>query len=232
MFRRFHNTCHSFRCVPLRRCSAVPSANTPPAAEQQEVVGSLDAFLGFCTYFSLGWGFGQGLTRIIRVHRVEGPSMEPTLFTGDVILGVDVPMWFTFHRIRDRLLAGFVRAPNQAAGCGAADWPMDDNWENQRLLTHRIVCAQSEGPHHIICKRVANLFQAESESEDDSGPPSRERKDKAVTSRQWFATLWGDNAPRSHDSRHFGPVPLGGVNAVVFACVWPLSRAQWLEAKR
>ncbi|KAF8167915.1 signal peptidase I family protein [Crassisporium funariophilum] len=82
-----------------------------------------------------------------------------------------------------------------------------------------IVAKSPLDPHRIICKRIIGL-PGDIVCVDPTGEyaPSTEH----VVVPKGHIWISGDNAAASRDSRTYGPIPIGLVQARLFARVWPL----------
>ena len=78
-----------------------------------------------------------------------------------------------------------------------------------------IIATSPTDPERVLCKRIVAM---EGETVPGAAGVWGQRVPKG--------SVWveGDNAARSLDSRHFGPLPLGLVKGKVICKVWPLSQ--------
>jgi len=127
-----------------------------------------------------------------------GESMEPTLSVGNIVLALPARSVFWDLSLVDSLTLQLTDRTSGLATIQRGDL---------------VVARNPTQPTQHIIKRVLGL-------EGDRIPLSLRLHHRFVPAGQ--AWIEGDNATNSRDSRSFGPVPLGLVQARVVARLWPL----------
>jgi len=126
----------------------------------------------------------------------DGESMEPTLSAGQVVVGL--PARSTFWDLSLSCSLSYRL-------CGRAE---QSSIEKLDL----VVARNPTDPKHFIIKRVHGL-------QGDRIPLEHRVRHRFLPAGQTW--LEGDNSSGSRDSRTYGPVPLGLVQARVVARLWP-----------
>ena len=144
---------------------------------------------------------------VVEPFRVDGPSMEPTLYTGERLL-VD-KISYRLHPARRGDIVVFRNPRNQredyikrvvAVGGDVVEIRLGKLYLNDQPISEPYVFRDgisSYGPQVI--------------------PPG-------------FLFVMGDNRPNSRDSRFFGPIPQGLVRGRALVVFWPPSRMQLLTS--
>ncbi|PWN93178.1 LexA/Signal peptidase [Acaromyces ingoldii] len=156
--------------------------------------------------------------------------MLPTLAPeGDFLLHLHLP----FYRLVSPLLRpnppDLISLPNVGGPKGKLDPAMGTG-----LRLGDLVVAVSPRDHsRMICKRVLGLPGDTVLVDPRVDAPSNHAEAASATPKPRYITvprghvwLGGDNLGNSTDSRIYGPVPLGLVQGVIVAKVWP--RFSWL----
>lgn len=144
-----------------------------------------------------------------------GPSMEPTLYTNDVLMTDCITPRLNKIDNGDIIIA---RLPSKA----------------ETLICKRIVGMSGDrllysNPSEYHKHRTINLSQLREESEDMSAKDVKnlsERYRKKFNMKEVIVPpghLWieGDNRDNSGDSRYYGSIPEGLVLSRVIARIWP-----------
>ncbi len=155
---------------------------------------------------------------------IEGPSMEPNLQGGQVVLvsrlGISGPSrqaYAAAHRVDEREAYGWV--PPRGAIVTFIH-PTDPT----RQLVKRVIGLPGE---EISIDQGAVYINGESLYEpyvtfgDSRSMPAEQIPLNAIF-------VLGDNRPESGDSRLFGPVPRANLQGVVIFRYWPLNELRWL----
>eukprot|EP00928_Gymnodinium_smaydae_P015188 TRINITY_DN15569_c0_g3_i1.p2 TRINITY_DN15569_c0_g3~~TRINITY_DN15569_c0_g3_i1.p2 ORF type:complete len:180 (-),score=32.50 TRINITY_DN15569_c0_g3_i1:106-645(-) len=101
-----------------------------------------------------------------------------------------------------------------------------DRWFRDYVLVHKnaefrngdVVVLRDPITNSMIAKR---LIAKEGEVVEVDG--------KRATVPDGHCWVEGDNPEKSVDSRNFGPVPIGLLDALVLSVVWPFWRSRWLD---
>jgi inner membrane protease subunit 1 len=103
-----------------------------------------------------------------------------------------------------------------------------DRTARQRgFLRGDVVIAVSKIDEHTrICKRITGVCGDERPVRPGWPGLSREETALVPPGHVW---LEGDNPENSHDSRHYGPVPIGLLEGTVFVRIWPWNRIGWIS---
>jgi hypothetical protein len=139
---------------------------------------------------------------VIRLTRVEGPSMEPIFQPQDKILGISPIVWCFAVNLYNKVFSFSSTS--------------SINFFNGRI----VVCEMSPGTNY--CK-VAFL------NEDKSNSRRRHQQENEENRCGDKVTILGVNSKESKDSRDFGQIPLGSVKSVVLCKYYP--KFVWLLGK-
>ncbi|KAH8396381.1 hypothetical protein KR222_009531 [Zaprionus bogoriensis] len=125
----------------------------------------------------------------------KGPSMEPTLFSDNVLLTERLSKYWRKYQSGDIIIAV---SPVNAS----------------QFICKRIVAVSGE--------KITTLKPHPLEAESASKPPTEM---SMVTDYVPHGCVWieGDNKGNSSDSRYYGPIPLGLIRSRVICRIWPLS---------
>jgi signal peptidase I len=166
----------------------------------------------------LGVALFTGIDGVTVRSNIEGPSMEPTLHAGQVVL---------LSRLGISGVTGVAYAATHTDSESA-----DASWVPERGSICTFI--KPEGPRMVLVKRLIGLPGEEVAIVDGvvyiNGQPLDEpyvvNHDHSsmpatrIPSNQVF--MLGDNRPKSSDSRLFGPVPRGNLLGVAVLRYWPL----------
>lgn len=159
----------------------------------------------------------------VRSH-VEGPSMEPTLHSGQILL---------ISRIG---ISGFTQqayaSTHQTSTIDAEGWvpPRGDivtfyhPTDPTTMLVKRVIGLPGEkisiiqGIAYINGQRLNEPYVVH--RDNISMPPQQIPQDSIF--------VMGDNRPESGDSRSFGPVPRSHLMGIVVLRYWPFTELQWM----
>ncbi|TDG41787.1 hypothetical protein AWZ03_011802 [Drosophila navojoa] len=125
----------------------------------------------------------------------KGPSMEPTLFSDNVLLTERLSKYWRKYQSGDIIIAV---SPVNAS----------------QYICKRIVAVSGE--------KITTLKPTPIEAET---APRQPTEVKMVTDYVPHGCVWieGDNKSNSSDSRYYGPIPLGLIRSRVVCRIWPLS---------
>ncbi|KAL7744642.1 hypothetical protein ACLKA6_017149 [Drosophila palustris] len=125
----------------------------------------------------------------------KGPSMEPTLFSDNVLLTERLSKYWRKYQSGDIIIAV---SPVNAS----------------QFICKRIVAVSGE--------KITTLKPHPLEAESASKLPNEMTM---VTDYVPHGCVWieGDNKSNSSDSRYYGPIPLGLIRSRVVCRIWPLS---------
>jgi signal peptidase I len=88
-----------------------------------------------------------------------------------------------------------------------------------------VIAKSAQNPKQQVCKRVLGMegdTLVIASSQTEGGP-------RVITVPKGHVWLQGDNFHNSTDSRHYGPVPYTMLLGRVWAKVWPLHEARWID---
>jgi type IV secretory pathway protease TraF len=194
-------------CARRRHATFVDPAQRRVAARYGTAVFSTAVLTGLQVICGFVVG-RQLIAPLVPITRIEGPSMEPTLFQGDVILGCPVWLWLPITAVADntrgllhRITPQFPFSSKVGGSNNPFGQPSATSSRDESALKGSVVVFALD-PAVAYCKRVASVMQP------DTAAP-------AVRDTQLY--VLGDNLPRSRDSRDFGPVPLAAVSHVAVA---------------
>ncbi|EDW86267.1 uncharacterized protein Dwil_GK15998 [Drosophila willistoni] len=138
----------------------------------------------------------------------KGPSMEPTLFSDNVLLTERLSKYWRNYKSGDIIIA--VSPVN--AG---------------QFICKRIVAVSGEKVLTQKPNPIETEFQVKPKERSISKAVAlaKEEKPSMVTDYVPRGHVWveGDNKDNSSDSRYYGPIPLGLVRSRVLCRIWPLS---------
>ncbi|XP_017030782.1 mitochondrial inner membrane protease subunit 1 [Drosophila kikkawai] len=132
----------------------------------------------------------------------KGPSMEPTLYSDNVLLTERLSKHWRTYRPGDIIIA---ISPINAG----------------QYICKRIVAVSgdpvlTQKPHPI-----------ENEFSPETGDKAGGGKTKPLMVRDYvprgYVWIEGDNKANSSDSRYYGPIPIGLIRSRVLCRIWPLS---------
>ncbi|XP_011203279.2 mitochondrial inner membrane protease subunit 1 [Bactrocera dorsalis] len=135
----------------------------------------------------------------------NGPSMEPTLHSKNILLTERISTRFHNPRRGDIIIAVSPTDPKQFICKRIVGIPGD-----------RIVLKNNTRPIEAdIDVLVINKKQKVNEFQDEYVP-------------RGYIWIEGDNSENSSDSRYYGPIPLGLVKSRVVCRLWPIKEARML----
>ncbi|XP_018782775.1 PREDICTED: mitochondrial inner membrane protease subunit 1 [Bactrocera latifrons] len=135
----------------------------------------------------------------------NGPSMEPTLHSKNILLTERISTRFHNPRRGDIIIAVSPTDPKQYICKRIVGIPGD-----------RIVLKNSTRPIETdIDALVTSKIQKVNEFQDEYVP-------------RGYIWIEGDNSENSSDSRYYGPIPLGLVKSRVVCRLWPIKEARML----
>mmetsp|Transcript_10008 Transcript_10008/g.20807 ORF Transcript_10008/g.20807 Transcript_10008/m.20807 type:complete len:428 (-) Transcript_10008:23-1306(-) len=185
----------------------------------------------------------------------EGPSMEPTIMDGrnTVVL---LERWshriFGLEERRPPCLRGEgegseseefeqtgANLKNQSRCSKDATNSISSSWYNlfrgiweqhfrSGLQRGDVIILRHPEREGTICKRIIGMpgdTIVRNDSRKFYGNSGKE-KEKVPQGHIWIE---GDNAPQSHDSRYYGPVPASLVIGKVICRLWPLRDYEWMD---
>ncbi|ALC49590.1 CG9240, partial [Drosophila busckii] len=128
----------------------------------------------------------------------KGPSMEPTLFSDNVLLTERLSKHWRSYQSGDIIIAVSPVNANQ-------------------FICKRIVAVSGE--------KINTLKPHPLEAESTSTSTKQPMEMSMVTDYVPRGCVWieGDNKGNSSDSRYYGPIPLGLIRSRVVCRIWPLS---------
>ncbi len=165
-----------------------------------------------------------GINSVTSRSYIEGPSMEPSLHRGQVLL------------ISRLGISGLSAQVNAAAHLEQA--PDTAGWIPPRGSI--VTLLEPNDPQKVLIKRVVGLPGETIAMTDGAvyinGQPLNEpyvvfRDRYSMPSRQvpeGSVYVLGDNRPNSSDSRFFGPVPQSDLLGLAVLRYWPLSELGWM----
>lgn len=130
------------------------------------------------------------------LFQCKGPSMEPTLFSDNVLLTERISKYWRKYKSGDIIIA--ISPVNSS-----------------QYICKRIVAVSGE--------RISTLKPNPLEAETLGTRPTAHAP--MVTDYVPHGCVWieGDNKSNSSDSRYYGPLPLGLIRSRVVCRIWPLS---------
>ncbi|XP_011177090.1 mitochondrial inner membrane protease subunit 1 [Zeugodacus cucurbitae] len=135
----------------------------------------------------------------------NGPSMEPTLHSKNILLTERISTRFHNPRRGDIVIAVSPTDPKQFICKRIVGIPGD-----------RIVLKNNTTPKETdIDALVTSKKQKVSEFQDEYVP-------------RGYVWIEGDNSENSSDSRYYGPIPLGLVKSRVVCRLWPIKEMRML----
>ncbi|MDP2858257.1 MAG: signal peptidase I [Bacillota bacterium] len=140
---------------------------------------------------------------IVEPFRVDGPSMEPTFHTGDMLIVNKFGYRFSAPKRGDVIVFRYPRQP-------------------QKDYVKRVIAVAGE----TIEVRMGRLYvNGQLFEEGFTTKPSISSFPRTeVPSGSVF--VLGDNRSNSEDSRYFGAVPLGNIKGRAMVVYWPIPRVQ------
>ncbi|KAL7468444.1 hypothetical protein ACHAXS_008681 [Conticribra weissflogii] len=160
----------------------------------------------------------------------EGPSMEPTIMDGrnTVVL---LERWS--HRLFGLEESGQSKGTNARKQSRHADdapnstrgWTdlLRGIWEQHfrsGLQRGDVVILRHPEREGTICKRIVGM---------PGDALARSHGSEVEEVPRGHIWVEGDNAPQSHDSRYYGPVPASLVIGKVICRLWPLRDYEWMD---
>jgi signal peptidase I len=142
-------------------------------------------------------------TFIVQVYQVEGPSMEPTLYTGERLLVNKL-----VYRFRNP-------APGEIV-------VLKDPQRPNRELIKRVIAVEGEVVE--VRKGVVYINGQPLREPYINTVGNRQDDMKPLTVPKGYIFVMGDNRGWSYDSRNMGPVPVQKVDGKAFFLFWPLSQ--------
>lgn len=165
-----------------------------------------------------------GINSVTARSYIEGPSMEPNLHGGQVLLisrlGISGPS-------KQVYAAAHLEKPPERAG-----------WVPQRGAI--VTLAQPNEPARVLIKRIVGLpgetiaidqgiVLIDGRRLDEPYVVYNDRRDMpAQRVPEDSVYVLGDNRPNSGDSRQFGPVPLSDLLGVAVLRYWPLAQFRFM----
>jgi len=140
---------------------------------------------------------------VVEPFRVDGPSMEPTFYTGDMLIVNKFLYRFTAPKRGEVIVFRYPRQP-------------------QKDYVKRVIAVAGETVEVRMGRVYVNgqLFE-----EDFTTKPSISSFPRTeVPSGSVF--VLGDNRSNSEDSRYFGAVPLSNIKGRAMVVYWPIARIQ------
>lgn len=147
-------------------------------------------------------------TLVVFAVAVEGPSMEPTLHTSDVVMVEKVSLYFGAPNRMDIVI---VEYPNRSG-----------------LFVKRVIGL----PGETLEVREGRVYMDGTPLDDPYNPDGTMARDmEPVTVPPGTVFVMGDNRNHSMDSRDetVGPIPLEKVRGKGLVLIWPLNKLKILE---
>jgi len=142
-------------------------------------------------------------TFVVQLYVVDGPSMEPTLYTSDRLLVNKF-----LYRLRDPRPGEIV--------------VLQDPTRPARELIKRVVA--TEGESIEVRKNVVYINGKELDEPFVNELVTKREDIPSTTVPAGHVYVMGDNRSWSQDSRAIGPIPLSKVDGKAFFMFWPLSK--------
>jgi signal peptidase I len=145
-------------------------------------------------------------TWVGQIVTVDGPSMQPGLWTGEKVLMGKVEYWFSKPKRGDIVLARFPDS--------------DQNFIKRVIATGGDLIAINNGAVYLNGKKL-----------DEPYIPTAINADmQELKVPDDYVFVMGDNRNDSTDSRVVGAIPLSMVEGRAYALVWPVGNAKKLTA--
>ena len=142
---------------------------------------------------------------VFEITRVDGPSMQPTLYTDEQILVNKLA--YAFGGTPERMDIIICRYPDS-----------DAHYVKRVVGLPGETVSVSQGGVYIDGKPLEN---------DTNNEPMIDTMEPFLVP-EGYVFVMGDNRNDSLDSRQKGPVPLSRVIGRATAVVWPLNELEWL----
>jgi signal peptidase I len=142
---------------------------------------------------------------VFNTIRVDGPSMQPTLWTGELVMINKIETKLSKPQRYDVVVCRFVGI--------------------EKKFIKRIVAL----PGETVEVREGEVYINGARLTDDVYGQGKRLSDMAVlTVPEQNVFVMGDNRSNSSDSCVYGPVPYGNIEGIAFFVVWPIGSVHFL----